>query len=550
MPAMVKKLLINAADPGIMRVAMVEEGRLEAYFQEATSAGHDRANIYKGVVANVEPSLGAAFVEYGAPRHGFLQINDLHPDYWPPHHDPLSGAPSIGAALRRGRELLVQVVKEASGGKGASLTTYLSLPGQYLVLTPGRTKRGVSRQIDDEVERGRLREIVQELPVPEGAGLIARTASQGRPKKELVANFGLLRRIWQDIRQQVKKAPAPSLLHKDDDLAVRAVRDLFTPEVSEILVDQPEVHRRLERFVALASPRRQKAVKLYRGKAPLFAKYQVEEQIKTIYQPRVELPSGGSIVIHPTEALVAVDVNSGKSRGAKQPQDTALAVNLEAAQEVARQLRLRDLGGLVVIDFIDMRERRHQRQVRQRLVGAMKADKAKVTIGTISRFGLLELSRQRLRPPADYGEMHTCPRCGGRGLLRTPGALSRQALRATQHRLGRASGGLRLAVPPEVAAYILNQRRHELAELESSNQACLEVVADPSLEPEEFRLSNLAEAWILPQTQEPAPPPASPPEAPEVPLQEETKKRRRRHGAQRRRAKRDAQRGNQGRPGK
>ncbi|MFZ5585591.1 MAG: Rne/Rng family ribonuclease [Thermodesulfobacteriota bacterium] len=501
---MIKKMLINALDPEELRVALVEDGRLEAFYVETAAKEQTRGNIYKGVVVNVEPSLQAAFVDYGMPRHGFLQITDVNPDIYPAGKTWEKGLPPIQEVLRKGQEILVQVVKEETATKGAALTTYFSIPGQSLVLTPGRDHHGVSRKIESDAERNRLKEILEELKLPPSLGIISRTASEGRSKRDLLANARLLLRLWEDIQKRGQEAKAPALIHREEELAVRTVRDLFTSEVSEVLVDDPEVFARLEEFVGLVNPRRKKALKLYRDKRPIFSKYDIEQQLESVYQPTVPLKCGGSIVISPTEALVAVDVNSGKAIKGKEIEETALTVNLEAAGEIARQLRLRDLGGLIVIDFIDMRERKHQNEVQKRLKDELKKDKAKVTVGRISRFGLLELSRQRIRPPIDFGSTRACPHCQGRGLVRTTDALGRMVLRNLERKLGRNEPGWRLRLNPEIAHWLVNAKRADLAALEAKAGTSLEVVAAPGLAPEEQHLERVELAWA------PAPAPAEP----------------------------------------
>ncbi|MFH1034214.1 MAG: Rne/Rng family ribonuclease [Pseudomonadota bacterium] len=502
---MVKKMLINAVDPEELRVALVEDGRLEAFYVETAAREQTRGNIYKGVVANVEPSLQAAFIDYGAPRHGFLQITDVRNDLFGAKA-PEKGLPPIQEVLRRGQEILVQVVKEETGNKGASLTTFFSIPGQSLVLTPGRESQGVSRKIESDSERTRLKAIVAEMRLDTELGIIARTASEGRSKRDLLANAKLLQRLWEDIEKRGRQAKAPALIHREEELAVRTVRDLFTSEVEEVLVDNPEVFVRLEDFISLVNPRRKKALKLYREKRPIFSKYDIEQQLESIYQPYVRLDCGGSIVIHPTEALVSVDVNSGKAIKGKEIEETALVVNLEAAAEIARQLRLRDLGGLIVIDFIDMRDRKHQAKVHKALKDELKKDKAKVTVGRISRFGLLELSRQRIRPPIDFGATRLCPHCQGRGMLRTVEALGRTVLRQLGRKIVRGDGAVRVRLASEVALYLANAKRAELCQLEAKTGVCLELTPDPACPPEEFYVERGETTWALPApAEEPRP---------------------------------------------
>ena len=514
---MSRKMLINATGVEELRVAVVEEGRLEAFYVETAAQAQTRGNIYKGVVANVEPSLQAAFIDYGRPKHGFLQIADLRNDLWGDHQAPAKGLPPLQEVLKKGRQLLVQVVKEETGNKGAALTTHLSIPGQYLVLTPGHSHVGVSRQIADEKERSRIKEVLTSLERSGDLGVIARTAAEGRSKRDLTTNLRQLLRLWEDIAKRGQAAKPRTLIHKEEELAVRTVRDLFTSDLGEILVDDPEVFERVSTFVGTVNPRRKKIVKLYRQERPIFAKYTLEEQISSVYQPSVRLPSGGSIVISPTEALVAVDVNSGKTAGGRQLEDTALAVNLEAAVEIARQLRLRDLGGLIVIDFIDMRDRANQRKVRKALGDALKGDKAKTTVGHISRFGLLEMSRQRIRPAIDFGSTRTCPVCQGRGLLLTSEALGRKVLRDLELKLrGYGGKGLKVRLAPETAHHLQNVKRVELARLESSSGVCLELVPDHEVALDDFKTEACGEPWPVPappRAQEPVapPPPASAP---------------------------------------
>jgi ribonuclease E len=501
---MSQKMLINAKDSEELRVARVEDGQLEAFYVETAARRQTRGNIYKGVVANIEPSLGAAFIDYGQPRHGFLQSGDIEPGLWPENRR--GHETSIKDILRRGQELLVQVVKEPLGSKGSSLTTYLSVPGQALVLTMGRHLAGVSRKLEDETERKRLKAIVTEINLPLNLGIIARTAAAGRSKRELTASAKLLLRLFNDILKRGESAPARSLINCEEELAVRTVRDLFTNEVDEILVDNPEVLERIREFIILVNPRRANALRLYREQKPIFGKYDIEKQLESIYSPKVALPGGGSLVIHSTEALVSIDVNSGKALKGRELEETALAVNLEAAREIARQLRLRDLGGLVVIDFIDMRESKAKTQVQKILKEALKRDKAKTEMGRLSRFGLLELSRQRIRPSIEHGDMIICPHCQGRGILRTLEAAARLVLRALNQQL--AKGDLRLTVNPEIARYLQNQRRAKLAALEAEYHICLEVAPDPALGAEEWKVEPLPHPWADNGREEVSEPPA------------------------------------------
>lgn len=495
-----KKMLINATEPDEIRVAVIEGGSLEAFYVETAAREQTRGNIYKGVVTNIEQGLQAAFVNYGAARNGFLQISDLCPAIVKGSGDASKGPRKIRDILRQGQEILVQVVKEETGNKGASLTTFFSIPGQYLVLTPGHESQGVSRNIVSDAERERIRKALADLKRPVGLGVIARTDAEGRSKREIHNNFHQLNRLWNDIKRRGDKAKAPQLIHKEEELAVRTVRDLFTSDVKEILVDNSEVYERIRKYLGVVSPRRKGELRFYKEQLPIFQRYQVEQQILSVYKPTVGLPCGGSIVIHPTEALVSIDVNSGRAHGGRQIEDTALNVNLEAAVEVARQLRLRDLGGLVVIDFIDMRDRGNQRAVRKKLSDELKKDKAKTAVGAISRFGLLELSRQRIRPPIDFGATMVCPHCNGKGVVKTPEAIGRNVLRNLESRLsGRDKGGVRVRMATGVAHYLLNVRRQDLYALEQRYGIVLELIGDPGIPGEEVQIERFEAAWAPPQ---------------------------------------------------
>ena len=394
--------------------------------------------------------------------------------------------------LKKGQPLLVQVQKEPSEIKGAALTTYISLAGRFVVLTPGHEHVGVSRKIESEPERNRLRKIADGLPVPEGCGYIVRTVAEGRSKEELAADLDQVFNLWEDIRAKGREAPAPSLIYREQDLAVKILRDHLTPEVREILVDEPAVFARVRDYVRAIAPNQAKGVHLHREKRPIFARHQLEEQLETIYHTRVKLKGGGSIVITPTEALVSIDVNSG--RGAREGglEETAFQTNLEAAEEVARQLRLRDLGGLVVVDFIDMREEKHRREVEKRIREATRHDKAKCDFGHISKFGLLELSRQRLRPSIEMGNYVTCQACQGRGLVKTPENATLGVLRQLAHIM--AKGGLaevKVRLNPEAAHYLQNYKRAELGRLEERHKTRVVIHGDAAHAPGHWEMEQV-----------------------------------------------------------
>ncbi len=484
---MVKKMLINALDPEECRVAVVADGRLEEFYIEAASREITRGNIYKAVVENAEPSLQAAFVNYGAPKNGFLQIDEIHPEY---HRAGAPGRhPAINQILKRGDVLLVQVTKDPAGAKGAAVTTYISLAGRALVLMPGREGGGVSRKIEDEEERRRLKKIMNELELPKEMGAIVRTRAEGTSKREIISDFNGLLRLWEGIKARVPEASTPFLVYKEQDITLRTIRDHFSLDIKEILIDNQELHHRAKEYVKIIAPRRASQVKLYKEKRPIFAKYDLEKQIETIYQTSLRLLSGGGIVIHPTEALVAIDVNSARSTKGPDLEGTAFKTNLEAAVEAARQLRLRDLGGLVVIDFIDMRETKHKRAVVKAFRDEAKKDKARMRIGQISRFGLLELTRQRIRPSIESGSFVSCPHCHGRGTVRSPETAALNWLRRIWQ--GVAGGQMALvtaSLPESVASYLLNQKRADLMKLEQRYNLNIRIEARRDLSPEEGEL--------------------------------------------------------------
>lgn len=479
------KMLINAVEPEEFRIAVIKDGHLEGFHFEATTAEQKTGNIYKAVVERVERSLQACFVNYGSDKNGFLTMNDIHPEYYQEEHPPAKGQslPPIEKVIKKGQELLVQVTREMPGHKGAQLTTYLSLAGRYLVLMPG-SKGGISKKIEDEEERKRLKDIMKDLDLPEEVGCIVRTAAFGQNKKEIAGDLNRLLRIWKEIRKKVSDAQPLTLIHKEQDVCLRTLRDYFNSEITEVLVDDKDTFAKVTDYMKVISPRHQRVVKLYKEKRPIFARYDVEKQIESVYQSRVGLESGGSIVIDPTEALIAIDVNSGRGRSGKDVETTAYNTNLEAAREIARQLRLRDMGGLIVIDFIDMEDKRHNREVEKRFKEETRTDRAKISMSTISRFGLLELSRQRLRPSLESMSYQTCGCCQGRGLIPSVETASLTFLR--QIRSGMARKGIssiKGTLPIQVAAYLQNRKRQELAQLEIRYDIEIILEGDPALSP-------------------------------------------------------------------
>jgi ribonuclease E len=480
------KILINAVDPEECRVAIVKNNRLEEFYIESAAREITQGNIYKGAITRIEPSLQAVFVDYGAERNGFLQKYEIHSDYF---QDTDAGERDIKNLVKRGQELLVQVTKEPLIKKGAMLTTYISLAGRHLVLMPGSDTRGISRKIADEDERKRLKDLVDKLKMPDGFGVIVRTAGENCTKTLLTRDIKYLLRLWKTIKGSVMKEKSPALLYKERQLVLRSIRDYFTPDVTEILVDDASVHFEVKNFLKIISRKHAKIVKQYKGAKPIFAKFQLEDQIASIYESRVHLKSGGTIVIEPTEALVSIDVNSGKSTHEKSVEKTAYLTNLEAAEEIARQLRLRDLGGLIVIDFIDMKDPKHRAEVERRLRINVKEDRARTTVGRISRFGLMEMSRQRIRPSIEFGSYHPCGYCKGKGLVPSPETLGIAFLRKLNlETLKQDSSNVRGVVPFEVAVYLLNKKRKEIVEIEHRRDLTIEIAGDRSMAPGESKI--------------------------------------------------------------
>ncbi len=478
---MTMKILINAVDPEECRIASVKDSKLEEFQIESSAREIIRGNIYKGVITRLEPALQAAFVDFGAERHGFLQKHEIHSDYFQDNH---TGDRSLKNILKKGQEIIVQVTKDPIMEKGAMLTTFISLPGRYVVLMPGSKNQGVSRKIEEEKERKRLKEILGNLKIPEEFGIIVRTAGKDIAKTVLDKDVRYLLRLWKNIQEKVVSAPTPSLLYKDRSMVVRAIRDYLTPDVSGILVDDESAYNEIKDFVKITSPRHTKMVKFHKGPKPIFTKYQLENQIASIFENRVDLKSGGSVVIQQTEALVAIDVNSGKGTQKSSIEQTALMTNVEAAEEIARQLRLRDLGGLIVIDFIDMRDSKHKLEVEKALKNHVKQDKARTKVGRISRFGLMEMSRQRIRPSIEFGSYGACKYCQGKGLTPSTETLGVRFLRKLRlETLKDEITAVKGVVPVEVADYLLNKKRKEILELEMRRDLNITIVPDPCMLP-------------------------------------------------------------------
>ncbi len=467
-----KKMLINVMHPEETRVAIVHDGRLMELNIEISGKEQIKGNIYKGVVLRVEPGLQAAFVDIGRAKPGFLQIGELHPDYWEWRDDipeeQRKRRPRIQEVLRRGQELVVQIEKDERDNKGSALTSYLSLPGRYMVIMPGSDSTGISRKVEQEGTRKKLKEIVGEMAIPEGMGYIIRTEAVGRTPEELQKDFTSLTELYESIKQRASEIKGAGEIYRDSGLIIRTIRDYFSDDIDEVLVDSKDAYREAKEFFRDTMPACEKRVKLHKEKRPIFSRFQLEEQIDQIYEKRVSLPSGGSLIIEPTEALVSIDVNSGKSSGERGIEDTAFKTNMEAAEEVARQLRLRDLGGLIVIDFIDMRDNKHNGDVEKMLKNALKMDKARVNVGRISQFGIMEMSRQRIAKTLNDAIHLECPHCEGRGKVKSVEAMAVSFLRkvhaaAAKGTVAEVRGGL----PLEVAYYLLNRKKRELTQIEN-----------------------------------------------------------------------------------
>jgi ribonuclease E len=483
-----KRMLINATQSEELRVALVDGQQL--YDLDIESPGHEqkKSNIYKGKITRVEPSLEAAFVDYGADRHGFLPLKEIAREYFPKGYS-FQGRPNIKEVVQEGQEVIVQIDKEERGNKGAALTTFISLAGSYLVLMPNNPRAGgISRRIEGD-ERTELKEAMSELEVPNGMGLIVRTAGVGKESTELKWDLKVLQHHWDAIQEAAQSKAAPFLIHQESNVIVRAIRDYLRRDVGEILIDHPRIYEEAKLHIGLVRPDFVERVKLYESEVPLFTHFQIESQIESAFQREVRLPSGGSIVIDPTEALTSIDINSARATKGGDIEETALNTNLEAADEIARQLRLRDLGGLVVIDFIDMTPVRHQREVENRLRDAVHHDRARVQLGRISRFGLMEMSRQRLRPSLEESAAHLCPRCHGQGTIRSTESLALSILRLMEEEaIKENTTQIEAIVPVDVAAFLLNEKRKAIRITEERHEVEVYVIPDAHMQTPDYRV--------------------------------------------------------------
>ncbi len=522
---MKKEMLINVLQPEECRIAIVEDGVLEELYVERTSQEKLVGNIYKGRIVNIEPSIQAAFIDFGVGRNGFLHVSDVEPQYYErgeeangqrytvpaedegedeesakPDREPepsrptgqrrtayrgMRSKPPIQQVFKRGQEVLVQVIKEGIGTKGPTLSTYISIPGRYLVLMPGLNRVGVSRKIENDQQRRQLRDLLKELNPPRGLGFIVRTAGMDRSKRDLQSDLAYLTRLWKVIVRRINKSRAPAPIYEESDMVTRTIRDIFTSDIDEVWVDEPSTFELANEFLQMAMPRYASRLKLFEEKEPLFHKYGLEEEIARIHQRHIPLPNGGSIVIDQTEALVAIDVNSGNFRADNSAEETAFRMNLTAAKEIARQLRLRDLGGVIVNDFIDMREERHCREVERTLRDAVSRDRARTKILKMSAFGIIEMTRQRVRPSLKRSVFENCSACHGTGLVKTAESMSIEVMRLLQSAANRPEvARITVTVHALVAGFLNNRKRREIAHLELDGHKSITVRGAEEVTPE------------------------------------------------------------------
>ncbi|MGI9285862.1 MAG: ribonuclease E [Pseudomonadales bacterium] len=487
-----KRMLINATQPEELRVALVDGQRMYDLDIENRTRVQKKSNIYKGKITRVEPSLEAAFVDFGAERHGFLPMKEISKEYFYRKPSEVEGRAKIKDMVKEGTEVIVQVDKEERGNKGAALTTFISMAGRYLVLMPNNPRAGgISRRIEGD-ERTELKAAMDDLNIPRGMGAIVRTAGVGRNEADLQWDLDYLCSIWTAIKEAADADKAPFLIYPESNVIVRAIRDYLRPDISEVLIDSQEAYDEAAAFINQIMPHNQNKLKLYQDSVPLFNRYQIESQIQSAYEREVTLPSGGSIVIDPTEAMVAIDINSARATKGRDIEETATKTNLEAAEEIARQLRLRDIGGLIVIDFIDMNANRNQREVENRMRDSLEMDRARIQVGRISRFGLLEMSRQRLRPSLGETSSIVCPRCSGQGNILDTNSTALTALRMIEEEaLKERSAEIRAIVPIDVATYLLNEKREAIREIEQRNSLHVLVIPNPNMETPHFEVTRL-----------------------------------------------------------
>ena len=494
---MKKQMLINAVHLEQKRMAIVEDGKLVEFNIQMAVKEPITGNIYKGVVMKVERGLQAAFVNYGGKKDGFLPLRDVSHQYLA----EANGREGSRPTLKAGQEILVQILREVSERKGALLTAYISLPGRYLVLLPNKESSGISRKIEDEGDRKRLKELVEQITTEEGLGFIVRTAGMNRTKQELARDYQHLSRLWKEIQKQSCETKAPALIYQESDFGVRSLRDYFTTDIEEILVDDVETFRQMRAYCKAVAPRNVKMIKLDKEKTPIFDKYNLEDQIRVIYQDKVELKSGGYLIINPTEAMITIDVNSGRGSSKRNVEETAFKTNMEAAEEIARQLRLRDLGGLIVIDFIDMMDQKHNAEVEKAFKKAIALDRARIQLSHISKFGIMELSRQKKQSTIQEISYTPCPHCRGRGVRPSLEYTALTAYRKIETQAVKGlSSQIRVGLPCEVAEYLLNHKRSEIAHLESEYDMSITICSKPEMAWDELKIETTKrEAPVAPE---------------------------------------------------
>jgi ribonuclease E len=489
---MSREMLINTLEGHECRIAIVDDGRLQELYVERSSNASHVGNIYKGRITNVEAGIQAAFVDFGLGKNGFLHMSDVHPQYFPKAKASATESvgkkrsfrhrPPIQDCLKRGQEVIVQMIKEGIGTKGPTLTSYISIPGRMLVMMPAMTKLGVSRKIEDDDSRAKARDLLNELDLPSDMGFIVRTAAIGRPKRELDRDLKYLKRLWENVQKVNKKVEAPAELYQESDLVTRTLRDIYNSDIKRIVCDHVGDAKAVKEFLRMAMPRGKHTVDVYTGKTGLFHDYGLEHEIERMYARRVALPSGGSLVIDQAEALVAIDINSGKMRSHKDAETTALKTDIEAAEEIARQLRIRDLGGVIVIDFIDLRDEKHIRQVEQTLRDAIKDDRAKTKVGRMSQFGIVEMTRQRMRPSLKESITRTCSHCDGAGVVKSEESQTIQIIRLLQRICANEDvATIEVTVNPEAAHHLGNIHRKQLVDLETATGREIVVRSQPDL---------------------------------------------------------------------
>lgn len=495
-------MLINATQAEELRVALIDDNKLlYDYITERPGFEEKIGNIYLGEITSVEPSLDAVFVNYGSKRHGFLPLKEISREYFSTQDEEKIERPNIKELLKEGQKVLIQVEKEERGNKGAALTTFISLAGSYLVLMPNNPRAGgISRRIEGE-DRDELREVLSQLNIPEGMGLIVRTAGVGRSLEELQWDLNVLLNYWEAIGKASQNRASPLLIHQESDVVIRAIRDYLRQDIKEIVIDYPSIFEKAKHYIEQVRPDYISRLKLYEEQVPLFIQFEIEHQIELAYQRTVRLKSGGSLVIDHTEALVSIDINSARATKGGDIEETAFNTNLEAAEEIARQLRLRDIGGLIVIDFIDMTPIRHQREVENHLRNALKLDRARVQIGRISRFGLLEMSRQRLRPSLQEAIQEICPRCNGQGSIRSLESLALSIIRMIEEdSIKENTAQIQLQLSNEAATYLLNEKRGIISDIEQRHHVSILIIPNPNIQSPNYQIKRLRKTELIEQS--------------------------------------------------